>query len=190
MPKKETYTDQGWTKEYTSARLNSKFTFTYGRVEIRAQLPSGTGTWPAIWMLNKNISEVGAYWQKLGFGTTSWPTCGEIDILEHWGANQDYVSSALHNAASYGDHVENLGGQQIPNASTEFHTYVFEWTENYMTFSIDGNQHYRYEPTLKNADTWPYDDEYYLLLNIAIKPDIDPTFMESPMVVDYIRIYQ
>ena len=90
VAKKEEFEDQGEVKQYTAARLNSKFTFTYGRVEIRAKLPAGTGTWPAIWMLNRNIDEDGAYWDNKGFGTTKWPTCGEIDILEHWGKNQDY----------------------------------------------------------------------------------------------------
>ncbi|MFP2997781.1 glycoside hydrolase family 16 protein [Spongiivirga sp. MCCC 1A20706] len=190
VAKKETFSDQGETKEYTAARLNSKFAFTYGRVEVRAKLPTGKGTWPAIWMLNTNIDEDGAYWDNKGFGTTKWPKCGEIDILEHWGKNQDYVSSALHNGASYGDHVKNVGGQQITGASTEFHDYTFEWTEEKMTFSVDGIEHFRYQPEHKNADTWPYDSDYYFILNIAIEPNIDPDFIESPMVVDYIRVYQ
>ena len=88
VAKKETYTDQGHTKEYTSARLNSKYAFTYGKVEIRAKLPQGFGTWPAIWMLGKNINEPGAYWETQGYGTTPWPACGEVDIMEHWGSNQ------------------------------------------------------------------------------------------------------
>ena len=71
---KESYTNQGVTKNYTSARLNSKFAFKYGRVEVKAKLPTGAGTWPAIWMLGKNISEPGAYWQTQGFGTTPWPS--------------------------------------------------------------------------------------------------------------------
>ena len=78
VAKEETYSDQGQTKEYTSARLNSKYAFTYGRVEVRAILPEGVGTWPAIWMLGQNINEVGAYWQTQGYGTTSWPDCGEV----------------------------------------------------------------------------------------------------------------
>ena len=77
VAKAETFIDQGVTKNYTSARLNSKFAFTYGRVEVRAKLPTGVGTWPAIWMLGKNISENGAYWDNEGFGTTNWPACGE-----------------------------------------------------------------------------------------------------------------
>ena len=91
---KETYNNQGQTKQYTSARLNSKFAFKYGKIVCRAKLPTGIGTWPAIWTLGKNIDENGAYWDNLGFGTKSWPACGEIDIMEHWGSNQNYVQSA------------------------------------------------------------------------------------------------
>jgi len=190
VAKKETFEDQGWTKQYTSARLNSKFAFTYGRIAIRAKLPSGIGTWPAIWMLNKNIAEKGAYWYNQGFGTTAWPDCGEIDIVEHWGDKQDQISSALHNGSSYGDYVKNVGKRKIEGASTTFHLYEFEWSKDEMIFSIDGIEHYRYHPADKNPKTWPYDSDYYLILNVAIKPNIDPAFVESPMVVDYVRIYQ
>ena len=190
VAKKETFEAHGEVKDYTAARLNSKFAFTYGRVEIRAKLPAGIGTWPAIWMLNKNIDEDGAYWDNQGFGTTKWPFCGEIDILEHWGKNQDYVSSAVHNGSGYGSDVKNIGGQNIKGASTKFHNYVLEWSKDKMIFSIDGVEHYKYQPTIKNSDTWPYDSDYYIILNIAIEPDIDPNFVESPMVVDYIRVYQ
>lgn len=190
VAKKEIFDDQGEIKQYTSARLNSKFAFTHGRVEIKAKLPEGIGTWPAIWMLNKTINEDGAYWDNRGFGTVNWPNCGEIDILEHWGKNQDYVSSAVHNGSSYGYQVENVGGQKIDGASNKFHIYSLEWTKEKMIFSVDGIEHFRYEPAIKNSATWPYDSDYYLILNIAIEPDIDAAFVESPMVVDYIRIYQ
>ena len=190
VAKRETFEDQGETKDFTSARLNSKFAFTYGRVEVRAKLPSGVGTWPAIWMLSRNINEAGAYWERQGFATTNWPHCGEFDIMEHWGKNQDFVQSALHNGSSYGDHVVNHGGQAVPNASTEFHVYAVEWSKEKMVFSVDGVDHYTYDPSVKNADTWPYDTPYYLLMNIAIEPGISSDFIESPMVVDYVRIYQ
>jgi len=190
VARKEVFDDQGEVKQFSSARLNSKFAFTYGRIEIRTKLPTGTGTWPAIWMLNTNIDEDGAYWDNQGFGTTKWPTCGEIDILEHWGKNQDYVSSAVHNGSSYGYNVKNLGGQKIDSASSKFHIYALEWTEEKMVFSVDGVEHFQYEPSVKNSDTWPYDSDYYIILNIAIESEIDPDFVESPMVVDYIRIYQ
>lgn len=190
VAKKETFEDQGYTKEYTAARLNSKFAFTYGRVEVRAKLPKGVGTWPAIWMLNTNIDEDGAYWDNQGYGTTKWPNCGEIDIMEHWGDNQDYVSSALHNGSSYGEDVVNVDGQKIKNASDEFHIYTLDWTPEKMVFKVDGKEHLTYAPKIKDEDTWPYDSDYYFLLNIAILPEIDPNFTESSMLVDYIRVYQ
>jgi beta-glucanase (GH16 family) len=190
VAKKETFEDQGELKHYTSARLNSKFAYTYGKIEIKAKLPEGKGTWPAIWMLNTNIDEDGAYWDIQGHGAVKWPACGEIDIVEHWGKNQDYVSSALHNASSYGYKVENVGGQKITNASNDFHIYTMEWNEDSISFGVDGAEHFTYQPAVRNDQTWPYDSNYYLILNIAIEPDIDPEFIESSMVVDYIRIYQ
>jgi len=190
VAKKETFNDQGEIKEYTSARLNSKFAFTYGRVEARVKLPTGIGTWPAIWMLNKNIDEPGAYWQKQGFGTTYWPVCGEVDILEHWGKKQNHIQSAVHTASSAGDDVVNIGGQVLENVSNQFHIYSIEWSEDKMVFSVDEVVHYVYEPSIRDSETWPFTTDQYLLLNIAIESDIDPSFEESAMVVDYIRVYQ
>jgi len=184
----ESFTDQGHTKEFTSARLNSKFAFKYGRVEIRAKLPTGPGTWPAIWTLGKNITENGGYWQTQGFGTTGWPACGEIDIMEHWGNNQNYVQSAMHTPSSHGGTI-NHGGQYISTASTQFHVYEMDWNSDRIIFSVNGNEHYRYAPTVKNSDTWPYDAEQYLLLNVAIQDNISRNFSQSAMEIDYIRIY-
>ena len=187
--KKEVYSSQGVTKQYTSARLNSKFAFQYGKIEIRAKLPSGLGTWPAIWTLGKNINENGAYWDNQGYGTTSWPACGEIDIMEHWGYNQNYVQSATHTPSSYGGTV-NIGGQVIPTASSEFHTYTLLCYRDRLVFSIDENIHYTYKPIELNSDTWPFNEEQYLLLNFAILPDIDPNFVADIFEVDYVRVYQ
>ncbi|MEL7219709.1 MAG: family 16 glycosylhydrolase [Bacteroidota bacterium] len=189
VAKRENFTDQGHTKSFTSARLNSKFAFTYGRVEVRAKLPTGVGTWPAIWMLGKNISESGAYWQTQGFGTTGWPACGEIDIMEHWGNNQNFVQSAMHTPSSFGA-TENHGGQTIGTVSSAFHVYEMEWTAEKIVFSVDGHIHYIYDPEVKNASTWPFDADQYMLLNIAIQPSIAASFSASDMEVDYVRVYQ
>ena len=189
VAKKETYTDQGHTKQYTSARLNSKIAFTYGKVEVRAILPTGVGTWPAIWMLGKNISEAGAYWQTQGYGTVSWPACGEIDIMEHWGTNQNFVQSAMHTPSSHGGTV-NHGGQTIPTASTAYHVYSLEWYPTKMVFKVDGVHHYTYQPEVRNASTWPFDADQYILLNTAIQPSITASFTESDMIIDYVRVYQ
>lgn len=188
VAKKESFTDQGHTKQYTSARLNSKFAFTYGRVEVRAKLPTGSGTWPAIWMLGKNIIETGAYWTST-YGTTSWPACGEIDIMEHWGRNQNYIQSAMHTPSSFGN-TTNHGGKVVSTASTQFHVYALEWSSERMIFSVDGTVYYTYEPVVKDATTWPFNADQYLLLNIAIEPSIDPTFTQSTMEIDYVRVYQ
>lgn len=188
VAKKESFTDQGYTKQYTSARLNSKYAFQYGKIKIRAKLPTGNGTWPAIWMLGKNITESGGYWTN-DFGTTPWPACGEIDIMEHWGSNQNFVQSAMHTPSSSGGTV-NHGGQSIATASTEFHIYELDWNQDRMLFSVDGVLHYTYNPAIKDANTWPYDSEQYFLLNIAIQPSIISSFSQSAMEVDYVRVYE
>lgn len=189
VAKKETYTNSdNVTKNYTSARLNSKYAFTYGKVEIKAKMPFGVGTFPALWMLGQNITEPGGYWAA-SKGTTPWPDCGEIDIIEHWGDNQDFVQSALHNRSSFGGTV-NKGGQKITNASTEFHIYTLEWNADKMIFSVDGVKHYTYNPAIKNIQNWPYSAPQYLLFNVAILPNIATGFTESAMEVDYVRVYQ
>lgn len=189
IAKKEKFTDQGYTKDYTSARLNSKFAFKYGRVEYRAKLPTGIGTWPAVWLLGKNIQELGAYWDNLGYGTLAWPACGEIDMLEHWGSNQNFVQSAIHSPSSFGNTI-NKGGLIVNTASTEFHTYAMEWTNEKIVFSIDSVDYYTYNPAVKNTSTWPFDAEFYLLINFAIQNNIASNFNQDALEIDYIRVYQ
>ena len=191
VAKKEVFTNQGQTKQFTSARLNSKFAFKYGRVEARAKLPTGAGTWPAIWMLGKNIIEPGGYWTGT-HGTINWPACGEIDIMEHWGTNQNVISSAVHHPIngnlSIGEYISNA--QYKAGVSNEFHIYAVEWNEQSITFSVDGVNHLSYNPTVKNQYTWPFDAEQYILLNVAIEPSVTPNFVQSAMEVDYVRVYQ
>jgi beta-glucanase (GH16 family) len=188
VAKRETFTDQGITKQFTSARLNSKFAFQYGRVEVRAKLPTGAGTWPAVWMLGKNIIEPGSFWTST-HGTVSWPACGEIDIMEHWGNNQNFVQSAMHTPSSFGSTV-NYGGQTVNTVSSQFHIYTLEWTSQRMVFSVDNVVHYIYNPPIKNASTWPFDAQQYLLLNVAMQSNVAANFTQSAMEVDYVRVYQ
>ncbi len=169
--------------EYTSTRMltQGKFDFTYGKVEVRAKLPSGGGTWPAIWMLGSNIS------------TVNWPACGEVDIMEHVGNNQGTVQSAMHTPSSYGGTI-NHGSQYLEDVSTEFHVYAVEWTEEKMVFSVDDVVHYTYNPSIKDSDTWPFTANQFIILNIAIGGNmggaIDPNFTQSSMLIDYVRVYQ
>jgi beta-glucanase (GH16 family) len=191
VAKKESFTDQGHTKQYTSARLNSKYAFQYGRIEVRAKLPIGAGTWPAIWMLGQNIIEPGGYWTAT-HGTIAWPACGEIDIMEHWGTNQNVISSAVHHPINgnlaVGEYITNA--QFKPGVSTEFNVYGMEWNEDKITFSVNGINHLTYNPPVKNQYTWPFDAPQYILLNIAIEPSITQSFSQSSLEIDYVRVYQ
>ena len=188
---KENFTDQGQTKQYTSARLNSKFAFTYGRVDVRAKLPFGDGTWPAIWTLGKNINEDGGFWDSQ-YGTVGWPACGELDIMEHGLHPTNQVSVAIHTPSSYGSTV-NTSIQPLADVANDFHVYSMNWSPDQITFLIDGVGFYTYNPAVKNDDTWPFYLEQYLLLNIAMGGNggaIDSNFSQSSMVIDYVRVYQ
>ncbi|MFK7972872.1 MAG: family 16 glycosylhydrolase [Bacteroidia bacterium] len=192
MAKRERFTDQGETKDFTSARLNSKFAFTYGRVDVRAKLPRGAGTWPAIWTLGKNINEDGGYWDNQGFGTEGWPACGEIDIMEHGLGAVNKPSSAIHTPSSSGNTV-NTSSLAISDVTENFHIYSVNWSPNQITFLIDGEGYYTYNPAVKDSDTWPFDLEQYLLLNIAMggfAGNVDRSFIQSPMIIDYVKVYQ
>lgn len=189
LAKKETYTDQGVTKQHTSARLNSKFAFTYGRIEVRAKMPTGAGTFPAIWMLGQNIDEPGGYWTNQGYGQFLWPNCGEMDIIEHWGDNQNYVASATHTPAGFGA-TASVGGRIVPNVSTEFHLYSLDWSPQRLVFAVDGTVNLIYQPSVQDGNTWPFDLPHYLLLNVAMLPTVERTFTESAMEIDYVRVYQ
>lgn len=183
IAKKERYTDSGITLQYTSARLNSKFSFTYGRVDVRAKLPAGEGTWPAIWMLGSNITTVG------------WPACGEIDIMEHWGHDPTKVSSAIHTTSCSGANNcdAKVGERIVTDFDTEFHTYSTVWTENEIRFYLDDEFLYKYNPDTKTADNWPFTADQFIILNVAMGGSwfsIDPDFVESAMEIDYVRVYQ
>ena len=184
VAKKETYTDNGSTQEYTSARLNSKFAITYGKVEVMAKLPQGEGTWPAIWMLGSNINTVG------------WPACGEIDIMEHWGHEAAKVASATHTPACSGANNCNnvrVGVTNVNDFATAFHEYAMEWDEDEIRFYIDDELLYKYSPSVKNSNNWPFTEDQYLLLNVAMGGswfNIDPNFVESQMEIDYVRMYK
>lgn len=168
---------------FTSARLKTqgKFSFTYGKVEVRAKLPAGGGTWPAIWMLGSNITEVG------------WPASGEIDIMEHVGNIPGRILSAIHTPSSHGN-TNNKGTTMVPDATSEFHVYGAEWDAQKIEFSVDGEVFYTYNPAVKNSSTWPFDSDQFIILNIAVGGslggNIDPDFTSGTMEIDYVRVTQ
>lgn len=181
IAKKENYSNS----EYTSARLltKDKFEFTYGKVEVKAKLPLGGGTWPAIWMLGSNINDA----------SVGWPACGEIDIMEHVGNNQGVASSALHTLSSYGN-TQNKKEKFVENISSEFHVYSVDWMPKKIVFAIDGVNYYTYAPNNKSNENWPYTKDQFLILNVALGGSfggaIDAAFTQSSMEIDYVRVYQ
>ena len=168
-------------KEFTSARMTTQdlFEFTYGKVQIRAKLPSGQGTWPAIWMLGGNIDAVG------------WPQCGEIDIMEHGDIRPGLISSTVHRAGPNGEDTYERGETTVANEASAFHIYEVEWSSTSITFSVDGIQHHSYTVT----PDMPFHQDFFLILNVAMGGDfvgntIDPAFTSSTLEVDYVRVFQ
>jgi hypothetical protein len=164
---------------FTSARIKSEglYEFTYGRVEVRAKLPEGGGTWPAIWML-------GADYQ-----TNTWPACGEIDIMEHVGNNPNTVLGTLH-YPGVSPGAGNSASTFVPNATTEFHNYIVELRPDGIFFLVDDTVYHSF---VNNAST-PFNSDFFFILNIAmggsLGGDIDPSFTSGTMEIDYVRLYQ
>ncbi|APU68293.1 family 16 glycosylhydrolase [Christiangramia flava] len=165
--------------DFTSGRITTqdKYEFTYGRVEARIKLPEGVGTWPAFWMLGANFDGVG------------WPETGEIDILEWVGKEPGRIQSALHFPGNSGGNAV-VGPSTIENPSSEFHTYTAEWTEDAITFLLDGEVYF----TFDNDSDKPFNKDFFLILNVAmggnLGGDVDPAFSESAMEIDYVKVYQ
>lgn len=164
---------------YTSARLLSKdkFSFKYGKVEARAKLPAGVGTWPAIWMLGSNI------------GTVSWPACGEIDIMEHRGSELNKIFGTLHYPGRSGGNADGTT-TVISNASTEFHIYTMEWNASTIKIAVDNTVFFTYANTAAS----PFNQNFFLILNVAMGGNfggaVDPAFSSAALEIDYIRVYQ
>lgn len=164
---------------FTSTRLLSKgkFSLKYGRIDIRAKLPAGGGTWPALWMLGNNIDAVG------------WPNCGEIDIMEHKGNDQNRIHGTLHYPGRFGGNADG-SSVIVSNVSTEFHIYSVDWTATSIKIYVDNQLIH----TVANSNNLPFNQEFFLILNVAMGGTfggaVDPAFSSSTMEVDYIRIYK
>jgi len=187
---RENYTYNNVTKPYTSARLNSKFAFKYGRVDVRAKLPAEAGTWPAIWTLGANINEVGNYFGST-YGSVGWPVCGEIDIMEQNGWDKTNLIGHLHYSNANTNVYQNEGSTTyIQDSSGEFHIYSLIWTENVIKILLDDVVFFERE----NTQEIPYDNHHYLLLNIAMGGNlggaIPSNFNNATMEIDYVRVYE
>lgn len=178
--------DSMGTSAYTSAKLVTKdlSSWKYGRIEVSAKLPSGRGTWPAIWMLPDAKTYGG------------WPRSGEIDIMEHVGYNQGMVYGTVHTQSfNHKKGTQKGDSIRVNSAADQFHEYAIEWTENKIDWFIDGEQYHSFENTGQSSDDWPFDQPFYLILNVAVgggwggKMGIDDTIWPQSMEVDYVRVY-
>ncbi len=174
-------------RNYTSARLvtRGKGDFLYGRFEIKAKLPAGKGTWPAIWMLPTDWA----------YG--DWPKSGEIDIMEHVGYDQDVVHISAHTEAYYFKiNTQKTSTRKIQNASTEYHVYRMDWTPYALRGYIDDQLTFEFINEGKGSAVWPFDKKFHLLLNIAVGGDwggaqgMDESIYPVAMDVDYVRVYK
>lgn len=172
--------------EYSSARLvtKGKGDWQYGKIRVRAKLPKGLGTWPAIWMLGSTTP-------------LKWPDDGEIDIMEHVGYDQGRVHASIH-CKTY-NHI--IGTQKtanvvLPDCSEAFHVYGVEWNKDEVIMTIDENVYFRFKNDHTDYAAWPFDNKMYLILNIAAGGNwggakgVDEKIWPQKMEIDYVRVYQ
>jgi beta-glucanase (GH16 family) len=176
VAKKESYAGSS----YTSARLKTQNlrSFMYGKVEARIKLPIGQGLWPAFWMLGSNITQVG------------WPSCGEIDIMEHI-SNVPLVYGTMH--WNNNGHVQ-YGGNTACDV-TQYHVYSIEWNASTITWFLDGVKYWEGNIANNINSTDEFHAPFFIILNLAVGgawpgfPDATTPFPDT-MFVDYVRVYQ
>ena len=175
-------------KEYTSARINTRKLggWRYGRFEARMKLPSGHGIWPAFWMMPVDNF----------YG--SWPSGGEIDIMEFFGFIPERIYSTIHTFTYNHRRGTQKGGHiTIRNLHDDYHIYAVEWFPDHLDFYVDETKVFSYEKTSEHPAVWPFDQHFYLILNCAVGGDwcyrmggIGDTPFPQRLEVDYVRVYQ
>lgn len=172
---------------YTSTRLvtRNKLDVLYGRIEVKAKLPTGRGTWPAIWMLPTDRA----------YG--DWPKSGEIDIMEHVGYDQNKVHFSTHTEAYYFKiNTAKTSSRTIPDASTAFHLYRVDWTPYAVRGYFDNVLVFEFANEGTGYKVWPFDKRFHVLLNLAIGGDwggaqgIDDSIFPQKFEIDYVRYYK
>lgn len=173
-------------KSYTSARLvtKGKGDWQYGKIEVKARLPIGLGTWPAIWMLGSTTP-------------LKWPDDGEIDIMEHVGFDPGKIHASVHCKKYY----HSIGTQKTanimaPDFNEKFHTYAVEWNKENVKIFLDGKEYFSFSNEHSGYEAWPFDNKMHLLLNIAVGGNwggmkgVDEKIWPQKMEIDYVRVYQ
>jgi len=175
-------------KEITSASLHTygNKSMLYGKIEVRAKLPTGKGTWPAIWMLGNTI--------RTG---TNWPECGEIDIMENVGFDPDVIHANVHTKAYNHSIGTNKGNKiTVKKPYEKFYTYTVEWYEDKMFFYVDDQRYFVFNNENTGNDVWPFDKPHYLILNLAIggawggQQGIADDLLPQKYYIDYVKVYK
>jgi beta-glucanase (GH16 family) len=175
------------SRDYTSARLISKTKgdWLYGRIEVRADLPTGLGTWPAIWLLPTD-------WAYGG-----WPASGEIDVMEHVGYAADSVFGSVHTAAyNHLKGTQKTKGIVVPNAEQSFHVYAVEWTPDRIDFLVDDASYHSFTNERSGSEAWPFDKRFHLILNLAVGGNwggakgVATDIWPQQLRIDYVRVFQ
>ena len=175
----------------------------YGRVDVRAKLPKGQGTWAAIWMLPTDPfkyatgCDTGVDWQG-NPECDAWPNSGEIDIMEHVGYDMQTIHGTVHNKAYYWINWEQRKASvEGKTVDTEFHVYSLEWSPEHISVLFDGVPYFYYANEQTGWQAWPFDHPYHVILNLAIGGHwgraggpIDDSIFPATMAVDYVRIYK
>ena len=190
---------------YTSARIQSqgKGDFLYGRIEARAKLPRGMGTWPAIWMLPSDPFTYATTcsddpdWQGSA-DCDAWPNSGEIDILEHVGYEMGHIHGTVHTKAYYWALWEQRKGRiLIDDVDRAFHDYVVEWSPERIDMYVDDSLYFTYVNEGAGWEVWPFDQPFHLIINIAVGGmwgraggGIDDSIFPQRLLVDYVRVYE
>lgn len=174
-------------KPITSASLTTKGNrpLLYGRIAVRAKIPTGRGTWPAIWTLGENVKQAG------------WPACGEIDILENVGYDPKTIHANIHCTAY--NHMKHTGkGSKITAGApwSQFHEYAVEWYEDRLEFFFDDTRYFIFRKESDSPAVWPFSKPQYLILNLAIgggwggQKGIDDTLFPHRFEIDWVRYYK
>ena len=192
--------------EYTSGRIHSrgKGDWLYGRIDIRARLPGGQGTWPALWMLPTDAFKYATTcaadpeeWQG-DDDCDAWPNSGEIDIMEHVGYDMHRLHGTVHNKAYYaGNGQQRKGSVEVRDLEQVFHVYSLEWTPELLRIYYDGVPYFTYVNDGQGWESWPYDHPYHLIMNLAIGGHwggaggpIDDAIFPVRLEVDYVRVFE
>jgi Glycosyl hydrolases family 16/Calx-beta domain len=174
-------------RNFTSSRIitRGRREFRYGRIDIRAALPEGQGIWPALWMLGRNINQIG------------WPACGEIDIMELVGHQPGRIHGTAHFGASFAQHQESGGSTALSGGrkfSEEFHVFSIVWRENSITWLLNDQPFYSLSSQDVGAAPWPFNQPFFFIFNVAVggnwpgAPD-NTTVFPQRMIVDYVRVF-